>query len=194
MVANGASFAFDRRFGLILSCECLEHNPEWDPTLRNAAAHLRHDGLLVLTFATIGRMEHGTSRSFPDYSPATVARGWEYYRNLTTVEVADVLEQCGLTVWRAANFRAFDGYIVASPDPRVIDDASHWVGPLRAFRRRLLLRNVTPLALITRVSHRLTGTRQPDELPRPIQTLRRTVKRTELILRKILAAGVWKGR
>ena len=47
--------------------------------------HLKWNGLLIFTCASTGRPEHGTRKSSPHSSPATVEiEGWaDYYRNLT---------------------------------------------------------------------------------------------------------------
>lgn len=70
-------------FDVVISCEAMEHNPFWAETFRNMIRLCRPGGLVVMTCATIGRPEHGTSRSGPAASPLTVALGWNYYKNLT---------------------------------------------------------------------------------------------------------------
>jgi len=69
----------DRSFDTVVSAECMEHNPEWVATFVNM--HRMADGLVVMTCATTGRAEHGTTRSDPGSSPLTLQ--WDYYRNLT---------------------------------------------------------------------------------------------------------------
>ena len=69
-------------FDTVISCECLEHNPYWSETVSNMLRMLRPGGLIVVTCATIGRPEHGTTRSLQEFSPLTNKIGWDYYRNL----------------------------------------------------------------------------------------------------------------
>ena len=44
--------------------------------------------LVIFTCATVGRREHGTTRTTPADSPFTVSKGWDYYRNLTADDFA----------------------------------------------------------------------------------------------------------
>ena len=69
-------------FDLVLSGECMEHNPAWEETTVNMIRMLRPGGLFVLSCAAPGRLEHGTTRSSPAASPLTVAAGQDYYQNL----------------------------------------------------------------------------------------------------------------
>lgn len=75
---DGASDSFD----CAISAECFEHNPFWRQTFANMIRLVKPGGLVVMTCATHGRPEHGTSRSDAGSSPLTVGKGWEYYRNL----------------------------------------------------------------------------------------------------------------
>lgn len=84
VVASGHEIAFeDNSFDVAISSECFEHNPYWAETFENMHRMLRPGGLLIMTCATTGRVEHGTDRTNPDFSPGTTSRGWSYYRNLT---------------------------------------------------------------------------------------------------------------
>lgn len=69
-------------FDMVLSGECMEHNPAWEETTRNILRVLRPGGLFLLSCAAPGRPEHGTARTSPGSSPLTVALGSEYYENL----------------------------------------------------------------------------------------------------------------
>src|SRR5262249_34505898 len=66
-----------------LSCECFEHNPHWVETFRNMHRMTRDGGLVVITCASKGRLEHGTPRASYYGSPGTQSLGIDYYRNLT---------------------------------------------------------------------------------------------------------------
>lgn len=72
----------DGSFDVVLSCECMEHNPEWAATTSNMLRMLRPGGLFLLTCAGPGRKEHGTARTTPGSSPLTVEAGQNYYQNL----------------------------------------------------------------------------------------------------------------
>ena len=75
---DGATGSFD----VAISAECFEHNPHWEATFANMHRLVRDEGLLVMTCATVGRPEHGTTRSDRGSSPLTVGKGWDYYKNL----------------------------------------------------------------------------------------------------------------
>jgi len=69
-------------FDTVISCECFEHNPHWAETFLNMIRLCKSGGLIVMTCATTGRAEHGTTRTSPLDSPLTIGKGWEYYKNL----------------------------------------------------------------------------------------------------------------
>ena len=70
-------------FDVTLSAECFEHNPLWRETFANMYRMTKPGGILIITCASRGRIEHGTARSVkPNYSPGTTAVGWNYYMNL----------------------------------------------------------------------------------------------------------------
>lgn len=70
-------------FDLTISFECLEHNPYWVETLDNMRRMTKPNGYLIMSCATLGRLEHGTARTNPASSPGTQGIGWNYYKNLT---------------------------------------------------------------------------------------------------------------
>lgn len=72
----------DASFDSVICCEVMEHNPYWRETFLNMFRICRPGGLVLMTCATFGRKEHGTTRSEAGYSPLTVGLGWECYRNL----------------------------------------------------------------------------------------------------------------
>ena len=75
--------AADDSFDVVLSGECMEHNPDWVATVQNMIRMLRPGGLFLLSCAAPGRPEHGTPRSTPHTSPITASRGQNYYLNLS---------------------------------------------------------------------------------------------------------------
>jgi SAM-dependent methyltransferase len=70
-------------FDVVITCECLEHNPYWLETFVNMVRMLRPGGLLLVTCAGTGRGEHGTSRTSPSSSLSALEQHEDYYRNLT---------------------------------------------------------------------------------------------------------------
>jgi SAM-dependent methyltransferase len=89
VVCQGQSYdAPTGSFDVVICCEVMEHNPFWQDTFRNMIRLLRPGGLMVMSCATTGRAEHGTTRSDPVASPLTIEKGWEYYRNLTAKDVS----------------------------------------------------------------------------------------------------------
>lgn len=83
MVCQGQEYAAPSdSFDQVISCEAMEHNPHWEATFRNMVRLCRPGGLVLMTCATIGRAEHGTTKTGAMDSPLTVKLGWEYYRNL----------------------------------------------------------------------------------------------------------------
>ncbi len=87
VVCQAQNFAVPRRlFDMAISCEVMEHNPYWRESFLRMAEVVRPGGAIVLTCATHGRPEHGTSRTAPESSPLTVGMGWDYYRNLGKAE------------------------------------------------------------------------------------------------------------
>lgn len=77
----------DGSFDITISCECLEHDPHWSETLANMARLTRPGGMVLVTCAGRGRLEHGTTRTGPLSSPGTQSIGIDYYHNLTSKEV-----------------------------------------------------------------------------------------------------------
>lgn len=87
VVASGHEIKFpDHSFDVVLSTECFEHNPYWPQTLMNMERIVKPGGLVCITCASTGRVEHGTSRSLPFESPGTVSQKSEYYKNISIEE------------------------------------------------------------------------------------------------------------
>lgn len=83
IVSNGENY-FEKAntFDVIISCECMEHNPMYQKTWLNMLRMLKNDGLIIMTCATFGRPQHGTSLNEPVSSPLTIQLGQDYYKNL----------------------------------------------------------------------------------------------------------------
>lgn len=84
VVASGDTYdAPDHSFDVCISCECFEHNPQWVETFRNMLRMTRPGGLIIMTCATTGRAEHGTSEVESVSSLTSQIEEWKsYYRNL----------------------------------------------------------------------------------------------------------------
>jgi SAM-dependent methyltransferase len=83
LVCEGGKVDHDgNTFDLSISCECFEHNPLWADTFSNMYRLTKEGGLVLITVATAGREEHGTTRASPIHSPGTQSLKWDYYKNL----------------------------------------------------------------------------------------------------------------
>jgi len=93
VVSLAHEFTANEQADVVISTEMLEHDMYWEKSLQNMMDVLKPDGLLVITCATTGRMEHGTARTSGGDSPFTSKiKEWSnYYRNLTIADVASVL-------------------------------------------------------------------------------------------------------
>jgi SAM-dependent methyltransferase len=116
VVRGGHEFdAPDGTFDVVVSMETMEHNPYWIDTVRNMLRLCRPGGLVVLSCASIGRPEHGTTRTDPGSSPPTVGLGWEHYRNVTEAELRATVASSGHPVvagyW--TNWQSHDLYMAA---------------------------------------------------------------------------------
>lgn len=81
---DGRTLSFDRdSFDLAISCEVFEHNPFWIDSFKQMISLVKPGGIIILTCASLGRIEHGTARTNPQASPGTTSVGIDYYKNLT---------------------------------------------------------------------------------------------------------------
>jgi SAM-dependent methyltransferase len=100
-------------FDVTVCCEVMEHNPFWQDTLRNMIRLLKPGGLLIMSCATTGRPEHGTTRTDTLSSPLTVGKGWEYYRNLRAKDVVAEVNLSELSSFAfATNLESWDLYML----------------------------------------------------------------------------------
>src|SRR5690606_19424692 len=68
LVCQGQDYdAPDGSFDVVTSCEAMEHNPYWRETFANMLRLCRPGGLILMTCATTGRGEHGTTRKHPGH-------------------------------------------------------------------------------------------------------------------------------
>jgi SAM-dependent methyltransferase len=128
----------DGSFDVTVSCECFEHNPHWRETLANMIRLTRPGGLLILTCASTGRIEHGTTRTTPKDSPLTIAKGWDYYRNLAPRDVKNILTGLrSFSIWQ--DWTSFDLLMIGlrdGPQPRAWPHAIANLDALNKARKR----------------------------------------------------------
>lgn len=100
-------------FDTVITAECFEHNPFWRETFANMLRMTRPGGMVLLSCATTGRKEHGTSRTNPDASPFTVEARWDYYRNLRASDLTHAVHLAGwLADWGFwTNYVSYDLYL-----------------------------------------------------------------------------------
>jgi hypothetical protein len=81
VVMNGEDIhKFNYKFDIIVSGECFEHAVNWKKIFSEMIKNTTDHGFIILTIASRGRIEHGTSRSGSADSPGTSD---DYYLNLT---------------------------------------------------------------------------------------------------------------
>lgn len=151
VVAGKDVDAPDGSFDVTVSGECFEHDPDWRETLATMVRLTRPGGLVVVTCASRGRVEHGTRRTTAAESPGTQAQGSDHYRNVSVADVAAL----PLQDWFADHLlhhapRAADLYlcgvrsgaagapVAVLPPTSVLADAAALMGPVdRAVRAPL---------------------------------------------------------
>lgn len=141
LVCAGHLYSSKRRFDVAVSAECFEHNPFWRETFQNMAEHARPGGLVIVTCASEGRAEHGTSRADAASSPGTVQTGSDYYRNLTAADLAEI-DLAGLfSDWRfCVNAASCDLYFIGvrrgHAQVRGVSERLDWLAGLCAANER----------------------------------------------------------
>jgi len=81
VVMNGEDIhKFNYRFDIIVSGECFEHAVNWKKIFSEMIKRTTDEGFIILTVASRGRIEHGTSRSG---SADSLGTNDDYYLNLT---------------------------------------------------------------------------------------------------------------
>lgn len=88
VVCPGHFFKTDKKFDVVISTECFEHDKFWKQTIINIVENLlRPGGMFIFSCATTGRAEHGTTRTSPIDSPFTN----DYYMNLTEADIRQAI-------------------------------------------------------------------------------------------------------
>ena len=84
-----------KKYDIVISTECFEHDMYWKETIYNVCDNLLRDGgMFLFTCATTGRPEHGTPASKPYDSQFTIQdQVWStYYMNLTEEDVRNKID------------------------------------------------------------------------------------------------------
>lgn len=84
-----------KKYDVVISTECFEHDMFWDKTILNISENLVRDkGLFLFTCATKGRPEHGTISSNIHDSPFTsqIDMWSDYYMNLTEEDIRQKID------------------------------------------------------------------------------------------------------
>jgi SAM-dependent methyltransferase len=79
IVCAGHELPFADKFDVAISCECFEHDKNWQKTFLKMVEMVKDNGIVIFSCATTGRAEHGTTKSNPHDAPFTN----DYYKNLT---------------------------------------------------------------------------------------------------------------
>jgi cyclopropane fatty-acyl-phospholipid synthase-like methyltransferase len=83
-------------YDVVISTEMLEHDKEWKESVLAMYSLVKKGGLLLVTCATTGRPEHGTSKNKPKDSPATN----DYYQNISSEMFLEAIKGLGFTFSR----------------------------------------------------------------------------------------------
>ena len=70
-------------FDLVIASEVFEHTPYWKEIFAQMCRMTKPGGAVLITCATTGRLEHGTTRSDNGYAAPFVVNQHEYYRNVS---------------------------------------------------------------------------------------------------------------
>jgi hypothetical protein len=93
IVCSGHLFESENKFDIVICCECFEHDIYWQETFKNMYSLAGNSGVIVVTVASLGRLEHGTIRTSPLDSPGTSSKGMDYYHNISKFEFKKFLKK-----------------------------------------------------------------------------------------------------
>jgi len=101
IVSDIVDYKHPKEFDVVISCEALEHAPEWERFLLQMFDNLKPGGIFILTCASVNRQEHGTRRTTPQDSQFTL----DHYRNISMADFTNVLplrlfKKCSLSLER----------------------------------------------------------------------------------------------
>lgn len=142
LVCQGQDYKMpDGFYDHVISCECMEHNPYWVETIENMIRLCRPGGLVTMSCASIGRDEHGTTRTDKESSPLTVGIGWTYYKNLSEKEIRNKinLEEHFVLSRFWCNWSRSDLYLVgikaSNTDP--VETRGQWLDFENSFNKKV---------------------------------------------------------
>lgn len=92
VVGNAVDYTPPCPVDMVVTCEVLEHAPDWPEIIEAAAWWLRPGGRLIITCAAKNRRPH-----------SGIDGGWklhdgEHYAGVSCLELAAVLQRCGLLI------------------------------------------------------------------------------------------------
>lgn len=155
----------DGSWDVALSAECFEHDPMWRETLATMVRLTRPGGLVAVSCASRGRVEHGTRRTSTIDSPGTQFEGLDYYRNVLVSDVRSLPLDQWFSEWRTwynatsadlylAGVRATDQHVTQADIARL--PTSSEVSSLKnlmPLRLRLLRWPLQILAMVVRAEN-----------------------------------------
>jgi len=83
------------KYDTVITTNCFEHNPFYKETLINVVENLLNSGgMFLLSCATTGMKEHGTTSCYPVCSPNSLISDdfKDYYKNLTEQDIRDSID------------------------------------------------------------------------------------------------------
>lgn len=87
VVIRGHEYDDEKKFGVVISSECFEHDEFYRLTILNCIRLLDSGGIFLFSCASDGRPEHGTRRTTPHDSPFTSELTNDYYCNLNEFDM-----------------------------------------------------------------------------------------------------------
>jgi hypothetical protein len=84
----------DFLYDVVLTGEMLEHDKYWKDSIRKMISLVRIGGIFIMTCASTGRPEHGTTQAHSGSSPHTN----DYYRNISATDfeaIVNIHEEFG---------------------------------------------------------------------------------------------------
>jgi SAM-dependent methyltransferase len=89
IVMKGHEYKDNKKYDVVCSGECFEHDQYWKQTIQNMINHTKKGGLLFFTCASTGRAEHGTRRTTGVHIWGTDP---DYYYNISPEEFKETFD------------------------------------------------------------------------------------------------------
>lgn len=87
IISRTHEYKTKKKYDVVMSGEMLEHDEYWRESIQAMITLTKSKGIIILTCATEGRPEHGTTRTSPQDAPYI----GDYYRNLTEQDLREVI-------------------------------------------------------------------------------------------------------